>query len=105
MNANLNIIKENILQMLPDATIYLFGSRAKGTNRANSDYDILIVTPYVITVEWKIKNYSILLQNIVKRVQIVCDLHFYDHDQQKFDLNINDETKIAHWVINHGIKL
>ena len=103
MDPNLGIIKECILQMLPDATIYLFGSRAKGTNKVNSDYDICIVTPYVITVDWKMKHYSILQQNIVKRVQIVCDLHFCD--QQKFDLNINDESTIAHWVINHGIKL
>ena len=103
MDANLIIIKECILEKLPDATIYLFGSRAKGTSREHSDYDILIVTPYVITVEWKIKNYSVLIKSILQKALINCDFHFCD--QQKFDLNISDKSKIANWVATHGIKL
>ncbi|MGQ0740431.1 MAG: nucleotidyltransferase domain-containing protein [Bacteroidota bacterium] len=37
-------IKKQILQILPDAVVYLFGSRASGTSAAESDWDILVLS-------------------------------------------------------------
>ena len=38
---------------ISDADVMLFGSRAKESNSANSDYDILIVTDQDISIEQK----------------------------------------------------
>ncbi len=40
MDNNLLIIKKYLLGKFPDAKVYLYGSRAKGTNKPDSDYDI-----------------------------------------------------------------
>jgi predicted nucleotidyltransferase len=40
----LNRIKAAILQVDPKAEILLFGSRARGEHRPNSDWDILVLT-------------------------------------------------------------
>ena len=42
--AILNRIKAGISGKDPEAEIYLYGSRARGDNRADSDWDILVIT-------------------------------------------------------------
>ena len=41
----INKIKKGIQDKDPKAEIYLFGSRARGDNRKDSDWDILVITP------------------------------------------------------------
>ncbi|MGV8090351.1 MAG: nucleotidyltransferase domain-containing protein [Mangrovibacterium sp.] len=41
----LNRIKSGIISKDPNAEIYLYGSRARGDNRKDSDWDILVITP------------------------------------------------------------
>ena len=38
-------IKAAFLSIEPDAEVYLFGSRARGNNREDSDWDILVLLP------------------------------------------------------------
>lgn len=38
-----NEIRQLISRIEPDSEIYLFGSRARGTNKRNSDWDLLIL--------------------------------------------------------------
>jgi predicted nucleotidyltransferase len=45
----LNRIKAAILRVDPNAEIMLFGSRARGENRPNSDWDILVLTELDLT--------------------------------------------------------
>jgi len=50
----LNKIKSGIKSKDPEADIYLYGSRARGDNNINSDWDILIITPKEkITLEYE----------------------------------------------------
>jgi predicted nucleotidyltransferase len=44
-NAILQLIKKEVLSVVPDAKVYLFGSRARGNFDEESDWDILIITP------------------------------------------------------------
>ncbi len=37
-------VKESISAIDPDAEVYLFGSRARGDYRSNSDWDFLVLT-------------------------------------------------------------
>ena len=50
----LQLIKENVSQTDPEAEVYLFGSRARGDAREDSDWDLLILTNY--PVDFKIEG-------------------------------------------------
>lgn len=45
----LELIKETIHEIMPDAEVMLFGSRARSDSYENSDFDILIVTNQKLT--------------------------------------------------------
>ena len=45
IQAELDLIKESVLQTVPAEAIYLFGSYAYGTPHENSDLDIYVVVP------------------------------------------------------------
>ncbi|MBI4360973.1 nucleotidyltransferase domain-containing protein [Candidatus Micrarchaeota archaeon] len=53
MDEKLSALLKDIRLLFSDAKIYLFGSRAKGTAKAQSDYDLIIIsqkfkaTPFV----------------------------------------------------------
>ena len=47
-------IKQQVMQVLPDATVILFGSQANNTANEESDWDILVITDrLLITNETK----------------------------------------------------
>jgi predicted nucleotidyltransferase len=61
MDKQVEILEEMkliILQHVPDATIYLFGSRASGREHEESDWDILILTEkkYPKSMRWQIQD-------------------------------------------------
>jgi len=38
-------IKQNVLEVDPQAEVWLYGSRARGTAREDSDWDVLVLSP------------------------------------------------------------
>ena len=46
-----NLIKLNIREIDPDAQIILYGSRARGDERDDSDWDILVLTDYPVDID------------------------------------------------------
>jgi len=54
MNSRSNIIKNKIKETItnvdPNVEIILYGSRARGDERPNSDWDILILTDYPVNI-------------------------------------------------------
>ncbi len=54
MNSRSTIIKNKIKEIItnvdPDVEIILYGSRARGDERPNSDWDILILTDYPVNI-------------------------------------------------------
>jgi uncharacterized protein len=53
-NEILNRIKSGIAGKDPNADIYLYGSRARGDNRKDSDWDILVLaSPDMITFDYE----------------------------------------------------
>lgn len=47
----LNKIKGAVYEIEPEAEIILFGSRARGEEKAESDWDILILVPYKVDLK------------------------------------------------------
>jgi len=45
------LIKQNISEIDPSAQVILFGSRARGNFRVDSDWDLLILTDYPVDME------------------------------------------------------
>jgi len=43
-----NLIRLNIREIDPDAQVILYGSRARGDERKDSDWDILVLTDYPV---------------------------------------------------------
>ncbi|MER3480116.1 MAG: nucleotidyltransferase domain-containing protein [Meiothermus sp.] len=56
-------VLERILEVVPAQQIILFGSRAKGQSRPDSDYDLLVVVPeHYVTLE----NYKALYRQLAR---------------------------------------
>ena len=45
------LIKQNISEIDPNAQVILFGSRARGDEKSESDWDVLLLTDYPINLE------------------------------------------------------
>jgi len=61
-----NIIKK-ALEGIEYEKIILFGSRARGDNRKDSDFDLMVVVPKNLLIEDKFKIQKILRTTLAKR--------------------------------------
>jgi len=46
-----NLIRKNIHETDPNAHVILYGSRARGKERPDSDWDILVLTDYAVNLQ------------------------------------------------------
>src|SRR5437762_2773864 len=76
-----DIIKKTILSYLPDSRILLFGSHARGSNDRHSDYDLLVITPNMLTQREKLNWSSQMDKAIVKAIRAPVDLLLYSEDE------------------------
>ncbi len=53
MNHSIDIIKFTCLHILPECRVVLFGSRARDTHEADSDFDILLVSKKTLPIQEK----------------------------------------------------
>ena len=70
-------IKKLVRLVLPEARILLFGSQVTGQVNKDSDYDLLVITPYIFTQQQKISWSSYLHKAIVKAIHAPVDLLLY----------------------------
>ena len=78
---NDNEIIDNIVSLvnnyLPRAQVILFGSRAKGTNKNNSDFDIAIKSKSLNIKQLTAIRDSVLKLDTLKNIEII---NYYDLD-------------------------
>jgi uncharacterized protein len=74
-------IKRTVHAYLPDARVLLFGSHARGNYDRHSDYDLLVITPNLLTPREKVDWSSELNRAIVKAIHAPIDLLLYSEDE------------------------
>jgi len=78
----LKIIKQTVIQILPDGSVILFGSQAKNIALPNSDYDLLIVVKNNMEISEKMQ-YKALLRKILAKSGIISDIFIESEEDVK----------------------
>jgi len=60
-----SIIKNTVHEIFPDAQVMLFGSRARGDFKLDSDYDILVITSKELIPEEKMPYRTSIRKNLL----------------------------------------
>jgi predicted nucleotidyltransferase len=74
-------IRDTVQACLPGSRILLFGSHARGAQNKDSDYDLLIITPCLLTQKEKLSWSSQLHKSIVKAIHAPVDLLMYSEEE------------------------
>ena len=69
-------VKNAILELEPEAEIFLFGSRARGDFNEESDWDLLIILPGKITFERKSAIVHVTNSIEVKEGELLSRIYF-----------------------------
>ncbi|MFH1050151.1 MAG: nucleotidyltransferase domain-containing protein [bacterium] len=81
----LNEIKQAIISIEPEAEVYLFGSRARGTHKDDSDWDVLVLLPGKVNYLRKEKIWNALYNlqyfNGIALSIAVKEKDFWDNNQ------------------------
>jgi predicted nucleotidyltransferase len=80
-NSTHDTIQKLISAMLPDARILLFGSRARGNYDASSDYDLMVITPNLLSRSEKLSSGKKLHTAIMKAINAPIDLLFFSEEE------------------------
>ncbi|MCL5991373.1 MAG: nucleotidyltransferase domain-containing protein [Bacteroidetes bacterium] len=73
-NNLLNQVKKAVTALEPDAEVFLFGSRARGDVRSESDWDFLVLVPGIIDYERKRKILDALFEVELSSGEIFNDI-------------------------------
>ena len=82
--------------------IYIFGSRAKGTHRPDSDYDLLVVVNDAFTLKEKSVLYDIVIDILLDTGRLVSLKIFKEPEFQRLK-NLN--TPFMRHVLTEGMKV
>jgi len=101
-DANLDTIKNDVHSLFPECEIVLFGSRAKGKFREDSDYDLLVILQYDIDIKDKIKM-STKIRKLLLNHNIPADVLI--QSQKEIALKKKIIGNIVRYAIKEGISI
>ena len=95
----ISLLKSEMKNFAPEAKFFLFGSRARGDNRINSDVDLLVLLPdYYEGKEFverqseiSFKLYQLSLKNDIDISPIITVEKIFNLRETPFTLNIKNE--------------
>jgi predicted nucleotidyltransferase len=97
----LDVITENIVNMIPDAQVILFGSYARGEQRKWSDLDICIVMPSIPYDT--IKLITEVRTNIYPLTHLPLDIIIYN--KSEYEINALKKSRLEYVIEKEGVKL
>ncbi|HOK79739.1 MAG TPA: nucleotidyltransferase domain-containing protein [bacterium] len=92
---NLERIKEVIKSIFPDAQIILFGSRARGDYKENSDYDIMVIIEQELNIKDKRQYSSYIRKKLIEKRILADVLIRTKKDANYYQDKIGSITRIA----------
>ncbi len=95
-------IKSIIQNIIPNSRVLLFGSRARKTNRPNSDYDIFIIAPSPLNNEEK-KSLRKTIRLHLAKLCLGFDIILESINEAEVKKNIYGT--VAREAFTHGIEL
>ena len=93
---NIEIILKKAKETLSGCDVYLFGSRARGDNQIDSDYDILLVIKDNMPIKEKIKNRS-LIRSLLAKEKIYADVIIQS------EVELNNKKKIPGNIVYYAM--
>lgn len=95
------LIRSYINSIDPKADILLYGSRARGDERPDSDWDILVLTDYDVSLE-KERSFRNKLYDLELETGEVFSVFVYSKTEWQTKQNI---SPFYHNVISEGVQL
>lgn len=99
----LNQIKNTIQQFLPDATVLLFGSRARGEEKLQSDFDLLIITGVVMSHHEKMQYEKKIRQSLTVSFEQPFDIIL--QTQEEWRDKKEQVGHIAYYASKEGVEI
>lgn len=95
-------IRSEIIKIEPEAEIYLFGSRARGDYHADSDWDVLIISPKEkITFDYEIELREPIFNLAIETGEVISLMIYSKNDWQ----NKKAISPLFHNVVREGLKI
>lgn len=95
-----NKIKLKVQQYDPTAEVILFGSRARGDHRAESDWDVLIVTDHEVNRAYKNK-----IQDILYELQLEYEISIDSLFRNKMDWKLPTSIPVYNEIKKEGVPI
>ena len=78
------LVKETVSNLDPSANVILFGSRARGDFKADSDWDFLILTPQKLTINYRDSIRDSLYLIELEQDQVISSVIENSEEWQKY---------------------
>lgn len=102
MQSELEKIKAIVTGLIPDSRVILFGSRARNTHDARSDYDIMVVTEKEYSLSEK-SNLKSLIRVALAKTSFATDILMNSENEMRKKNNLPGH--IVKTILKEGITL
>jgi len=96
-------IKSTVQTFLPGAQVLLFGSRARGNETSNSDYDLLVITQESYAPREKVNWESKISKALVNLLRAPFDVILQSNEE--INLRRNSKGHIVYYALKDAVEL